>query len=112
MIGLRPKTYSYEIDNDSGDKKAKGTKKSVIKRILKFEDYKNCLQNNKMILKSKRRLKSEAHNVFNEKINKIALSSNDDKRLQTFTEITSYQYGASVGKVCKTEPLKIILWNI
>ena len=36
----------------------------------------------------------------------IALSSNDDKRLQTFDTITSYLYGASAGKVCKTELLR------
>ena len=35
----------------------------------------------------------------------IALSGNDDKRLQTFDRITSYPYEASVGKVCKTELL-------
>ena len=38
-------------------------------------------------------------------INKITLSSNDDKRLQTFGRITSYPYGESAGKVCKTDLL-------
>ena len=42
--GLRTKTYSYLRDNGSADKKAKGIKKQVIKRKLKFEDYKNCLE--------------------------------------------------------------------
>ena len=74
-------------------KKAKGTKKCIIKRILKFNDYKNCLLNNKIILKSHERFKSEAHNEYTEKINKIALSSNDDKRLHTFDRVTSYHYG-------------------
>ena len=72
----------------------------VIKRIHKFNDYKNCLLNNEIILKSQQRLRSEAHNVYTEEINKIALSSNDDKRLQTFDRITLYPYGASVGKAC------------
>ena len=44
LSGLRPKTYSYLIDDGSEDKKAKGTKKCVIKRKLKFENYKNCLE--------------------------------------------------------------------
>ena len=101
----RPKTYSYLMDNGNSDKKAKGTKKCVIKRILKFNDYKDCLLNNKIILKSQQRFKSEAHNVYTEEVNKIALSSNDDKRLQTFDRITSYPYGTSAGKVCKTEML-------
>ena len=78
------------------------------KKILKFNDYKNCLLNNEIILKSQQRFKSEADNVFTEEINKITLTSNDDKRLQTFDKITLYPYGTSVGKVCKTELLKYL----
>ena len=48
---------------------------------------------------------NEAHNVYTEEINKIALIINDDKRLQTFDRITLHLYGTSVGKVCKTELL-------
>ena len=44
FFGLRAKTYSYLIDDVSEDKKAKCTKKCVIKRKLKFENYKNCLE--------------------------------------------------------------------
>ena len=58
-----------------------------------------------IILKSQQRFKSERHDVHTEEMNKIALSSNDDKGLQTFDRITSYPYGASAGKVCKTELL-------
>ena len=54
------------------------------------------------MLKSQQRFKSEAHNVYTEDINKIVLSSNDDKRIQTFDRNTSYPYGTSAGKVCKT----------
>ena len=99
FVALRPKTYSYSMDDDSEAKKAKGTKKCVIKIMLKFPDYKE------IILKSQQRFKSEAHNVYTEKVNKIALGSNDDKRLQTCDRITSYPYGTSAGKVCKTEIL-------
>ena len=53
---------------------------------------------NKVILKSQQRFKSEAHNVDTEEVNKIALISNDDKRLQTYDRITSYPYGSSVGR--------------
>ena len=105
FVALRPKTYSYLTDDGNSNKKAKGTKKCVIKRILKFNDYKNCLLDSKIILKSQQRFKSEAHNVYTEEINKIELNSNDSKRLQTFDRITSYPYGISVGKVCKTELL-------
>ena len=44
IVGLRAKTYSYLKDNNEENKKAKGTKKCVIKRKLKFQDYKNCLE--------------------------------------------------------------------
>ena len=65
-------------------KKQKRTKMFVIKIILKFNDYKNCLLNNKIILKSQQIFKSELHDVYTEEVSKIALSSNDDKILQTY----------------------------
>ena len=107
FVALMPKTYAYaiDVDKDNEIKKAKGTKKCVIKRVVKFNDYKNCLLNDKVVLKSQQRLKSERHNVYTEKVNKIALSSNDDKRLLTFDKITTYRYGTSAGRVCKTELL-------
>ena len=102
FVALRPKTYSYLTDDCKEDKKTKGTKKYVIKRRLKFNDYKDCLLNNKIVLKSKQRFKNERHDVYNEEINKIAQSSKDDKRLQTFDRITSYAYGTSkVSQVSK-----------
>ena len=58
-----------------------------------------------IILKSKQRLKSDYHNVYTEQINKIALSSNDDKRLQTSDRIKTYPYGTNAFKVCKSEML-------
>ena len=93
FVALRPKTYSYSMDDDSEAKNAKGTKRCVVKRMLKFNDHKDCLLNNEIILKSQQRFNSEAHNVYTTDINKIALSSNDDKRLQTFDRITTYPYG-------------------
>ena len=100
VFALRPKTYSYLTDDCEEDKNTKGTKKCVIKRRLKFSDYKHCLLNIEIMLKSQQRFKSEKHDVYTEEVNKIALSSNDDKRLQTFDRITSYPYGTSAGKVC------------
>ena len=77
------------------------------KKDLKFNYYKDCLLSNKIVLESQQRFKSERHDVYTEKISKIALSSNDDKRLQTFDKITSYPYGGSAGRVCKTELSKV-----
>ena len=79
--------------------------KCVIKRRLKFNDYKDCLLKNEIVLKLQQNFNSERQNVYTEEINQIALSSNDDKRLQTFDRITSYPYGTIAGKVCKTELL-------
>ena len=72
-----------------------------------FENYKDCLFNDKIILKSQQRFKSYNHDVYTEEVNKIALSSNDDKRLQTFDRITTYPYGANVFKVCESEMLAV-----
>ena len=104
-VALRLKTYSYLMDDGNTDKKANRTKRYVIKRILEFSDHKNCLINNKAILKSRQRFKSELYDVYTEKVNKIALSSYDDKRLQNFDRLTTYPYGSKVGKKSKTELL-------
>ena len=93
FIALRPKTYSYLTDNDKIDKKAKGTKKCVIKKMIKFDDYKKCLLNDKVILKSQQRFVSNKHDVYTKDVNKIALSNDDDKRIVSSNKITSYPYG-------------------
>ena len=69
----------------------------------------DCLLNNKVVLKSQQRFKSERHDVYTEKVNKIALSSNGDRRLQFFDRITTYPYGTNVGRVCKTELLSKVI---
>ena len=66
-----------------------------------FENYKERLFNNKTIYRSQERLKSYYHNMYTEEVNKIALSSNDDKRLQTFDRITTYPYGTDEMMVIK-----------
>ena len=71
--------------------------------MLKFNNYKYCLLNHKPVLKSQQRFKSERHDVCTEEVNKIALSSNDDKRVWTSNKITSYPYGCKgkhVKEIC------------
>ena len=92
FVAFRPKTYSYLTDDCKEDKRAKGTKKCVIKRMIKFDDYKNCLLKGEVILKSQQRFISKGHDVYTENINKIALSSKDDKRIVSSDKITSYPY--------------------
>ena len=102
---LRAKTSAYLMDDDSEKKKFKGTKQCVIKHRLMFENYKDSLFNNKTILKSQPRFKSDHHNVYMKEVDKIALNSSDDKRSQTFDRITTYPYGKNTFKVCESEML-------
>ena len=103
----RSKTYSYLMDDDIEKKKAKGTNKRIIKRRIKFKDYKDSLFENKTILRSQLRFKSDLHIVYTEEVNKIAISSNDDKRLQTYDKITTYPCGTNTFKVCESEMIAI-----
>ena len=93
FVTLRPKTYLFLNDDGKEDKKAKGTKKCVIKKMIKFNDYEKCLLDDEVILKSQQRFISKKHNVYTENINKIALSNNDNKRIVSSNKITSYPYG-------------------
>ena len=77
-----------------------------------FENYRDSLFNNKTILQSQLRFKSNYHNVCTEEVNKIALNSNDDKRLQTFDRVRAYPYGTNAFKVCKSEMLSKIRCNV
>ena len=97
----RAKTYAYLMDDDSEKKKATGTKKCIIKLRIRFEDYKRWLLKNNIILTSQLRFKSDIH--ISEEVNKIAISSNDNKRLQTFDRVTTYPYGTNAYKVCENE---------
>ena len=122
FFGLRAKPYSYLIDDGSEDKKAKAAKKCVIKRKLKFGNYKNSLEatqfdnklnylgnnkinvdifkkdhkdfikNTKLVLQTQQIFKSERHNIFTEEINEVALSLNDDNRMQSIDLIETYAY--------------------
>ena len=93
FVTLRPKTYFYSADDGKEDKKVKETKKCVIKRMIKFNDYKNCLLKDKVLLKSQQRFISKKHDIYTENINNIELSNNDDKRIVSSDKITSYPYG-------------------
>ena len=106
----------------------------VIKRRLKFENYENCLeagklknksnyiekirlpqtvfirQNknlyNKSVLKTQQRFKSGRRNVFAEEINKIALISNDHKRIQSIDSIENDAHGTSKNILNDKEEIK------
>ena len=90
------------MDDDSGHKKAKEIKMCVTKRRLMFENCKDYLLHEKIISQSQQKFKSDYYNVYTAQINKIALSSNGNKRLQTFDKITTYPYGTNAFKVCQS----------
>ena len=112
FCALRAKTYGYLIDDDSEKKKAKGTKKYIIKPRIMFENYKDSLFNNDTKLRSQLRFKDDLHNVYTEEVNKIALNSNYDKRLQTFDRITTYPYGTNAFKVCESEMMAVKKYSL
>ena len=78
------------MDDGSKKKKAKETKKCVIKRRLMLENYKDYLFNEKTIFKKQQRFKTYYHDMNTEEINKVALSSNDNKIIQTFDNVTTF----------------------
>ena len=108
LAGVRAKTWAYLMDDHSEHKKAKGTKKCIIKKDIMVRNYEDCLFNNKIILKPQQVFRSDHHNVYPVEINKTALSSNDDERLQTFDGITTYPHGTNAFKVCGNEMMIVI----
>ena len=70
--------------------------------MIKFNDYKKCLLNDEVILKSQQRFISKKHDVYTENVNKIALSNNDDKRIVSSLSILAIHTDIKV-KSCNNE---------
>ena len=101
----KPKTHADIFDNDEEIKKPKGTKKCVIKNNLRFEDYEKSVLENKTTLREQYTFKVDHQRVYTLKTNKIAISPNDDKILQIYDNVTTYQYGTPTVIVCKSQTL-------
>ena len=80
----------------------------VIKRRFMFENYKDCLFFEKTIFKKQQRFKSYDHNVYTKEINKVALSSDGNKRIQTFDKVTTFLQETPAVKVCENEMLSVL----
>ena len=80
FVGLRPKLYSFKIENEKELKKCKGIKKSVIKKELDFDDYVKCLFTDEKQMRTMKIIRSEKHDIYSKEVNKVALSNKDDKR--------------------------------
>ena len=96
FVGLRAKLYSYRVEDSYEEKKCKGVKKAVIKKTITFNDYKDCLFDNKPAMRKMNVIRSHLHTMYTETVNKIALSPFDDKRLM-ITKIHTLAYGHYKG---------------
>ena len=135
IFSIKSKNIKLFKRSHDEDKKVKCRENRVIKRKLKFQSYKNCLEaaeierkikylenkkfnidilkedqkelkNNKLILKTQQRFKSERHNLFNEEINKISLSWNNHKWMGSIDLIETCVYGTSKDLICKIVKIK------
>ena len=79
FAGLKPKMYSFLIEDNSEQKKAKGVNRNLLE-ILTHSEYKNVLLNNKCVSHSMNRIQSKDHRIVTYEISKISLSCFDDKK--------------------------------
>ena len=93
FVGLRAKLYSYRVEEGYEEKKCKGVKKAVIKKTVSFNDYKDCLFNNKPSMRKMNVIRSHLHTIYTETVNKVAISPFDDKRIVRKDNIHTFAYG-------------------
>ena len=110
FVALRAKKYSFLIDEYTDEDYEKNRivnkkAKCVVKREMLFNNHLDSLFKNKVLYRSQQRFRSGHHKLYTEEVNKIALNSNNDKRIQTFDRVTTYPYGTNVFKVCENEML-------
>ena len=80
FVSLRPKMYSYRTSNKES-KKCKGIKKCVVRKMITFEDYKNCLFSGETSYRSQLMFRSSLHKIQTLEVNKLALNKDEDKRI-------------------------------
>ena len=93
FVGLRSKMYSYVKNNEQSARTAKGIKKSVIKKNINHDNYKDTLFNKRQMYHTMKTIRSENHQLASYEINKVSLSCFDDKRYILSDGLTSYAYG-------------------
>ena len=100
LVSLRSKLYSYKMLDGSEDKKCKGVTKNVTKRSIQLDDNRECLFSRKEQHRKMNVIRSHSHEIYTEEINKIALSSDDDKRVIMADGIHTLAYGHTNVKNC------------
>ena len=93
FVGLRAKLYSYKMFEGNEHKKCKGVKKNVVEKTITHDDYKNTLFSLKDLHRTMNVIRSYGHELYTERVNKIALSSNDDKRVIQEDGVHTLAYG-------------------
>ena len=93
FVGLRGKLYSYKILDGSEDRNCKGVTMNVTKRSIQFDDYQECLFSRREQHRKMNVIRSHCHEIYTEEINKIALFSDDDKRVIMVDGIHTLAYG-------------------
>ena len=91
---LREKLYAFEKDGEE-EKRCKGVKKPIVSKSIHLEDYKRCLFTGKEEHRKMHVIRSREHELFTETVNKIALSSSDDKRIIRADKINTLAHGHS-----------------
>jgi hypothetical protein len=82
FVGLRAKLYAYTMAEDGKEeKKCKGVKKTNIKKEITFDNYKECLSSGEKQWREMNVFRSRLHEIYTERIGKVALSASDDKRI-------------------------------
>ena len=107
FIALRAKTYAFVQINEEDEleehKKAKGTKKCVIKKDLNFKWHKRALFNNETIRCIQQRFKSDHHKIYTKSVHKTSLNNKDDKRIQSLDRIATYPTGMNENVINESE---------
>jgi len=93
FVGLRAKLYAIKKLDGEEEKKCKGVKRNVIRNKISFNDYKDVLFSGKEVLRAMNVIRSRQHNLSIEQVNKIALSSSDEKRIIQPDKIQTLAHG-------------------
>ena len=91
FVGLRAKLYVFKMDKGFEVKKCKGIKKAVVKNDITFNDYLECPRRPQMKLMNI--IRSYKHDVYSERVKKVSLSHDDDKRFMLEDVIHTLAHG-------------------
>jgi hypothetical protein len=98
FIGLRAKLYTYTIDKEiNSHNKCKGVKGCVAKKIT-IDNYRDTLYNRDKMTVQQNGIRSYSHQLYTEKVNKVALSGNDDKVYILDNNINTRNHGHFLNK--------------